>query len=153
MLFLPLYGYVALLVRANLPISSALSGFRAQPSRPTTLFCATKSTYGVVDFSDKRGSKRPKKLQNRSFLLGVAEQSDLRGGSMSPRLFLQQNTAKPEFYYLSPNCRIWRSLAWLAYLIVFALQSPHRAFLWLTRGYLRQKRRRLNGLWLLSFLR
>ena len=49
-------------------------------------------------------------------------------GSMSPRLFLQQNTAKPEFYHLSPNCRILRSLAWLAYSVAFVLQSAHRAF-------------------------
>ena len=137
-------------MRDKILISSALSGFRAQPSRPTTLFCATKSTYGVVDFSDKRGSKRPKKPQNRSFLLGIAVQSDLRGGSMSPRLFLQQNTAQPEFYHLSPNCRILRSSAWLAYLVASVLQSAHRAFLWLTRGYLRQKRRRLE--WSLAAL-
>ena len=91
-----------MLVQANLLVSSALSGFRAQPSRPTTLFCATKSTYGVVDFSDKRGSKSPKKPQNRSFLLGVAVQSDLRGGSMSPRLFLQQNRAGFIFLNLLP---------------------------------------------------
>ena len=82
--------------------------------------------------------------ENSPFLLGIAVHSNQRGGSMSPRLFLQQNTAKPEFYYLSPNCRIMRSLACLAYLIVFALQSPHRAFLWFTRGYLRQKRRKLE---------
>ena len=147
---MPLYGYVAMLVQANLLISSALSGFRAQQSRPTTLFCATKSTYGVVDFSDKRGSKRPKKPQNRSFLLGIAVHSDLRGGSMSPRLFLQQNTVQPEFYHLSPNCRILRSLAWLAHSVAFVLQSPHRAFLGLTRGYLRQKKRRLE--WSLAAL-
>lgn len=98
---MPLYGYVALLVQANLLISSALSGFCAQLSRPTTSFCATMSPYDVVRISDKRGSKSPKKPPNRSFLLGVAVQSDLRGGSMSPRLFLQQNTAKPEFYPLS----------------------------------------------------
>ena len=69
---------------------------------------------------------------------------------MSPRLFLQQNTAKPEFYYLSPNCRILRSSAWLAYLVASVLQSAHRAFLVLTRGYLRQKRRRLE--WSLAAL-
>ncbi len=98
------------------------------------------------DFSDKRDSKRPKKPPNRTFLLGIAEHSDLRGGSMSPCLFLQQNTAKPEFYYLSPNCRILRSLAWLAYLVAFILKSAHRAFLGLTRGYLRQKRKRFYQL-------
>ena len=43
-----------------------------------------------------------------------------------------------------------RSLAWLAYLVAFVLQSAHRAFLWLTRGYLRQKRRRLE--WSLAAL-
>lgn len=142
MLFFPLYGYVAPLVQANLLISSALSGFRAQLSRPTTSFCATMSPYDVVEFSDKRGSKSPKKPQNRSFLLGIAVQSELRGGSMSPRLFLQQNMAKLEFYHLSPNCRILRSLAWLAHLVAFVLKSAHKAFLWLPRGYLRQKRRR-----------
>ena len=137
-------------MQANLLISSALSGFVAQPCRLTTSFCASKSTYDVVKFSDKRGSKCPKKPPNSPFLLGIAEHSDLRGGSMSPRLFLQQNTAKPEFYYLFPNCRILRSWAWLAYLVAFVLQSAHRAFLWLTRGYSRQKRRRLE--WSLAAL-
>ena len=99
---MPLYGYVAMLVQANLLVSSALSGFRAQPSRPTTLFCATMSPYDVVEFSDKRGSKCPKKPQNSLFLLGVAVQSDLRGGSMSPRLFLQQNRAGFIFLNLLP---------------------------------------------------
>ena len=56
--------------------------------------------------------KRLKMPENSPFLLGIAVHSNLRGGSMSPRLFLQQNTVKPEFYYLSPNCRILRSLAW-----------------------------------------
>ena len=106
-------------------------------------FCASESTHDVVNISDKRGSKRPKKPQNSLFALGIAERSDLCGGSMSPRLFLQQNTAKPKFYPLSSNCRILRSSAWLAYLVAFVLQSAHRAFFGLTRGYLRQKRRRL----------
>ena len=96
------------------------------------------------------GQKRLKTPENSPFMLGIAEHSDLRGGSMSPRLFLQQNTAKPEFYHLSPNCRILRSLAWLAYSVAFVLQSAHRAFLGLTRGYLRQKRRRIE--WSLATL-
>ena len=98
----------------------------------------------------KEAQKSPKNPPNRSFLLGIAVHGGLRGGSMSPHLFLQQNTAQPEFYHLSPNCRILRSLAWLAYLVAFVLQSAHRAFLWLTRGYLRQKRRRLE--WSLATL-
>ena len=118
-----------MLVQANLLISSALSGFRAQPSRPTTLFCATKSTYGVVDFSDKRGSKCPKKPENSPFLLGIAVHSDLRGGSMSPRLFLQQNTVQPDFYHLSSNCRILRSMTWLAVLGRFRVQIAAQGFL------------------------
>ena len=56
-------------------------------------FCASESTHDVVNISDKRGSKRPKKPQNSLFPLGIAERSDLRGGSMSPRLFLLQNRA------------------------------------------------------------
>ncbi len=131
---MPLYGYVAMLVQANLLISSALSVFRAQLSRPTTLFCATKSTYGVVDFSDKRGSKSPKKPQNRSFLLGVAVQSDLRGGSMSPRLFLQQNRARVIYLNFRYLARFLRCQGGLAYLVVLLLKSPHRAFLGLTRA-------------------
>ena len=133
-IFLPLYGYGAILVQANLLISSALSGFCAQPSRPTTLFCATKSTYGVVDFSDKRGSKRPKKPQNRSFLLGVAVQSDLRGGSMSPRLFLQQNRARVIYFNFRYLARFLRCQWGLAYLVVLLLKSPHKVFLGLTRA-------------------
>ena len=38
----------------------------------------------------------------------------------------------------------------VAYLIVLLLKSPHRAFLGLTRGYLRQKRRRIE--WSLATL-
>ena len=62
--------------------------------------CATESTEVwnlrnnvAIGISDKRGSKCPKKPQNRPFLLGVAVHSDLRGDSMAPRLFLQQNRA------------------------------------------------------------
>ncbi len=80
------------------------------------------------------GQKRLKKPENSPFLLGIAVHSDLRGGSMSPRLFLQQNTVQPDFYHRSSNCRILRSLAWLAYLVVLLLKSPHRAFLGLTRA-------------------
>jgi len=83
----------------------------------------------ALRISDKRGSKRPKKPENSPFMLGIAEHSDLRGGSMSPRLFLQQNTAKPEFYHLSPNCRILRSLAWLAVLGRFRVQIATQGFL------------------------
>ena len=43
-----------------------------------------------------------------------------------------------------------RYSARLAYLIAPSLKSPHRAFLWLTRGCLRQKRRRLE--WSLAAL-
>ena len=138
-----------MLVQANLIISSALSRFCAQPSRPTTLFCAIKSTYGVVDFSDKRGSKSPKKPQNCSFLLGIAEHSDLRGGSMSPRLFLLQNRASlsarfdcSSLIHFFAKPRNLRYSARLAYLVASSFKSPHKAFLGLTRGYLRQKKRR-----------
>ena len=48
---------------------------------------------------------------------------------MSPRLFLQQNTAQPEFYHLSPNCRILRSLAWLALLGRFRFSVGTQGFL------------------------
>lgn len=147
---MPLYGYVAMLVQANLLISSALLGFGAQPCRLTTSFCANKSTYDVVEFSDKRGSKCPKKPPNSPFLLGIAEQSDLRGGSMSPRLFLQQNRARFGHLNFLHLARFLRCQRGLAYLAVLLLKSPHRAFLGLTRGYLRQKRRRLE--WSLAAL-
>ena len=136
---MPLYGYVALLVQANLLISSALSDFRAQLSRPTTSFCATMSPYDIVEFSDKRGSKSPKKPPNPSFLLGVAVQSDLRGGSMSTRLFLQQNRARVIYLNFRYLARFLRYQGGLAYLVVLVLKSAHGAFLWLTRRYLRQK--------------
>ena len=74
--------------------------------------CATESTYDVflrnkVDlrcrgFFGQKRLKTPKKPPNRSFLLGVSVQSDLRGGSMSPRLFLQQNRAGFIFLNLLP---------------------------------------------------
>ena len=116
-------------MQANLLISSALSGFVAQPCRLTTSFCASKSTYDVVKFSDKRGSKCPKKPPNSPFLLGIAEHSVLRGDSMSPCLFLQQNTVQPDFYYLSSNCRILRSMTWLAVLGRFRVQIATQGFL------------------------
>ena len=85
-----------------------------------TSFCASKSTYDVVEFSDKRGSKRPKKPQNSLFPLGIAERSDLRGGSMSPRLFLLQNRASLSarldcsslirFFAIRPNFALFGSV-------------------------------------------
>lgn len=137
-----LYGYVASFVRDKTLISSALSGFVAQPCRLTTSFCANKSTYDVVEFSDKRGSKSPKKPRNRPFLLGIAVHSDLRGGSMSPRLFLQQNRARLVYLNFPHSARFLRYQWGSAYLVVLLLKSPHRAFLWLTRGYLRQKKKK-----------
>ena len=56
-----------MLVQANHFISSALSSFDAQRWRPTTSFCATMSPYDVVEISDKRGSKCPKKPPNSPF--------------------------------------------------------------------------------------
>ena len=116
----------------------------AQTSRPTTSFCTNKSTYDVVEFSDKRGSKCPKKPPNSPFLLGIAERSDLRGGSMSPCLFLQQNRARFGHLNFLHLARFLRCQRGLAYLAVLLLKSPHRAFLGLTRGYLRQKKRRIR---------
>ena len=138
------YGYVASLAQANLLISSALSGFVAQPCPHTTSYCANKSTYDVVEFSDKRGSKCPKKPQNCPFWLGIAVQSDLRGGSMSPCLFLQQNRARVIYLNFRYLARFLRYQGGLAYLVVIVLKSPHRAFFGLTRGYLRQKKRRIR---------
>ena len=63
---------------------------RVDSRRP---FAQPMSPYDVVNISDKRGSKCPQKPQNSLFSLGIAERSDLRGGSMSPRLFLLQNRA------------------------------------------------------------
>ena len=112
-------------------------------------FCASESTHDVVNISDKRGSKRPKKPQNSLFSLGIAERSDLRGGSMSPRLFLLQNRASlsARFVFVfvslfSQIARILRYSARLAYLVASFFKSPHKTFLGLTRGYLRQKKRR-----------
>ncbi len=139
MLFFAVIRLCRLACAGKSPYFIGTFGFSCATESTYDVFCATMSPYDVVRISDKRGSKRPKKPQNSLFLLGVAVQGDLRGGSMSPRLFLQQNTAKPKFYSLSSNCRILRSLAWLAYLVTFILKSAHRAFLGLTRGYLRQK--------------
>ena len=112
-------------------------------------FCASESTYDVVNISDKRGSKRPKKPQNSLFPLGIAERSDLRGGSMSPRLFLLQNRASlsarfdcSSLIHFFAKPRNLRYSARLAYLVASFFKSPHKAFLGLTRGYLRQKKRR-----------
>lgn len=145
-----LYGYVASFVRDKTLISSALSGFVAQPCRLTTSFCASKSTYDVVKFSDKRGSKCSKKPPNSPFLLGIAEHSVLRGDSMSPCLFLQQNRAWFVYLNLLHSARFLRCQWGLEYLAVILLKSPHRAFFGLTRGYLRQKRRMLE--WSLATL-
>ena len=83
-------------------------------------FCASESTHDVVNISDKRGSKRPKKPQNSLFPLGIAERSDLRGGSMSPRLFLLQNRASLSarldcsslirFFAIRPNFALFGSV-------------------------------------------
>ena len=112
-------------------------------------FCASESTHDVVNISDKKGSKRPKKPQNSQFPLGIAERSDLRGGSMSPRLFLLQNRASlsarldcSSLIHFFAKPRNLRYSARLAYLVASFFKSPHRAFLGLTRGYLRQKKRR-----------
>ena len=112
-------------------------------------FCASESTHDVVNILDKRGSKRPKKPQNSLFPLGIAERSDLRGGSMSPRLFLLQNRASlsarfdcSSLIHFFAKPRILRYSARLAYLVASFFKSPHKAFLGLTRGYLRQKKRR-----------
>ena len=120
-------------------------------------FCASESTHDVVNISDKRGSKRPKKPQNSLFPLGIAERSDLRGGSMSPRLFLLQNRASlsarfdcSSLIHVSQIARILRYSARLAYLVASFFKSPHRAFLGLTRGYLRQKKRRIRRCLILS---
>ena len=112
-------------------------------------FCASESTHDVVNISDKRGSKRPKKPQNSLFPLGIAERSDLRGGSMSPRLFLLQNRASlsarfdcsysVHSFANSPNFALFSSIG---VLVASFFKSPHKAFLGLTRGYLRQKKRR-----------
>ena len=103
----------------------------------------------VVNISDKRGSKRPKKPQNSLFSLGIAERSDLRGGSMSPRLFLLQNRASlsarfdcSSLIHFFAKPRNLRYSARLAYLVASFIKSPHRAFLGLTWGYLLQKKRR-----------
>ena len=131
-------------MQANLLVSSALSGFVAQPCRLTMSFCASKSTYDVVKFSDKRGSKCPKKPPNSPFLLGIAEHSVLRGDSMSPCLFLQQNRARAVYLTLLHLARFLRYQRCSAYLAALLIKSPHRAFLGLTRGYLRQKKRRIR---------
>jgi hypothetical protein len=62
-------------------------------------------------------------------LLGIAEHSDLRGGSMSPCLFLQQNTAQPEFYHLSPNCRIFAFFGLVGVLGRFSSSIATQGFL------------------------
>lgn len=100
----------------------------------------------ALRISDKRGSKRPKKPQNRLFLLGVAVQSDLRGGSMSPRLFLQQNTAKPRILSSLSIAVFLRSWAWLAYLIGFRSQAGTQGFLAAHTGlFTAERKRRLSG--------
>lgn len=74
----------------------------------------------ALRISDKRGSKRPKKPENSPFMLGIAEHSDLRGGSMSPRLFLQQNTAKPNSILslqIAVFCVLW--LGWRTWSLSF----------------------------------
>ena len=99
-------------------------------------FCASESTHDVVNISDKRGSKRPKKPQNSLFSLGIAEQSDLRGGSMSPRLFLLQNRASLSarldcsslirFFAIRPNFALFGSVGVLSR---FFLQIATQGFL------------------------
>ena len=83
---MPLYGYVAMLVQANLFISSALSSFDAQRWRPTTSFCATMSPYDIVEISDKRGSKCPKKPPNSPFCSALPSIVSACAPPMAPSL-------------------------------------------------------------------
>ena len=116
-------------------------------------FCASESTYDVVNISDKIGSKRPKKPQNSLFPLGIAERSDLRGGSMSPRLFLLQNRAslsarldcsslihffanRPEFCVIRLGWRTWSLL----------LPNRHTRLSWGLHGDLYSRRKEGVGI-------
>ena len=75
-----------MLVQANLFISSALSSFDAQRWRPTTSFCATMSPHDVVEISDKRGLKCPKKPQNSPFCSALPSIVSAWAPPMAPSL-------------------------------------------------------------------
>ena len=115
-------------------------------------FCASESTHDVVNISDKRGSKRPKKPQNSQFPLGIAERSDLRGGSMSPRLFLLQNRASlsARFVFVfvslfrksSEFCVIW--LSWRTWSLLSS--NRHTRLSWGLHGDIYGRRKEGVGI-------
>ena len=146
-----------MLVQANLFISSALSSFDAQRWRPTTSFCATMSPHDVVNISNKRGLKCPKKPQNSPFCSALPSIVSAWAPPMVPSLIPATKSGElvspicvPTCFTFSQIARNLRYSARLAYLVASSSQAPHKASLWLTRGCLRQKRRRLE--WSLAAL-
>ena len=139
-----IYGYVASFVQANLLISSALSGFVAQPSRPRSEICATMSPY---EFRTKEAQNARKSPQTAHFCSALPCIVVCVAAQCRHAYSCNKIRRNHEFYHLSPNCRILRSLPWLAYLVAFVLKSAHRAFLWLTRGCLRQKEKSIEAVY------
>lgn len=144
-----LYGYVASFVRDKTLISSALSGFVAQPCRLTTSFCANKSTYDVVEFSDKRGSKSLEIAHFCSALPCIvtcvaaqcrhAYSCNKIGRGLSISTFRIQ----PDFCVISGDRRTWS----------FSFLNRHTGLSCGLHGDIYgRKRRRLEWSWLLSFL-
>ena len=133
------FFYVDSLVQANLFISSALSGFVAQPCRPRSEICATMSPY---EFRTKEAQNARKSLKIAHFCSALPCKVICVAAQCRHAYSCNKIRRVPCLFHLSSNCRILRSWAWLAHLVAFVLKSAHRAFLGLTRGYLRQKRRR-----------
>ena len=108
------------------------------------------------NFGQKR-LKMPEKAHKQPILLGIAEHSECVSASNGAIAYscnkigraCQPDLCSSLLHFLQIPRKL-RYSARLAYLIAPSLKSPHRAFLWLTRGCLRQKRRRLE--WSLAAL-
>ena len=131
-------------------ISSALSGFYAQASRLTTSICATNVPIRRRKYFWQKRRKMPPKAPKPPVLLGIAEHSECVSavnGAIAYSCYKIGRAYQPDWivrhwFAFLQIARILRYSARLAYLVASFFKSPHKAFLGLTRGYLRQKKRR-----------
>jgi len=134
-------------VREKTFISSALSGFCAQPSRPRSEICATMSPCEFRTKEAQNARKSPKTAHLCSALpsIVICVAAQCRHAYSCNKIRQSPNSIIS--LQIAAFCVLW--LGW-RYLVAFVFKSPHRAFLGLTRGCLRQKRRRLE--WSLAAL-
>ena len=127
-----------------------LSEFCAQPSWPTTCFLRKRVDSRRRKYLGQKRLKKPPKDPKQPILLGIAVHGECESAPNSALAYscykigraCQPDLIIRSWFTFSQIARILRYSARLAYLIASFLKSPHRAFLGLRRGYLRQKERR-----------